>query len=613
MIWNSENIGSPVNVAETFITDYISKQSLPAFVDRSVFRIGIIGGGPKGLYALDSLLRSLDSLDSEDAIEIYWLNESSNYGCGPNFDPNQPEYLLINTCIGQVDAWKRDSKESSDEDLPNMVQWLKKMTSFSAHVRPTDFASRALVGRYLQEVSCRVIKSVPVHVKLYLVVDAVQEINECDGYRLKLATEEFPFPMDNILLTTGHCYSNSSLINDEENGTNRRDKTYFSGVWKGDQLDSIESGSSVGIAGMGLTFIDIALHLTEGRGGVFDEKGDYIASGREPVIYPFSRSGQPILPRSAAHGSEKYQLRFLNETWINELRKTREYRKIDFFEEILPDLEKEVSYAYYSTLLGTDNLKVIQHFVSDLDSAEKFDLNQLLFGIIDKGENRHQSVVDFLQNAIADSIHGELNTPILAAVAVWREAVTLIGEIYSFGGLTGDSHRKFDAKLLGALNRTSFGPPFENMRKILSLAKAGLIHFDLGENVEVKIDRNDKYLLTSEEKAQKVDFLIDARVARPQIEKGNSPLYRQLLETNLIEPYSNEGYLPGCVSMDSTGQTTVKSPNSPALFFYGSNTEGVLLDNDSLSRTRNNMAYPWVEFTKNQLFKTKHTQNELSF
>ncbi|MFN3997353.1 FAD/NAD(P)-binding protein [Algoriphagus sp.] len=611
MIWNSKNISSQINQAETFIDEYIFSQSLPDFADKSIFRTGIIGGGPKGLYALDTLLNSLATVDLEEAIEIYWFNEGTNFGCGPNFDPHQPDYLLINTCIGQIDAWNRDTEESVDTDFPNLVQWLKSMTTCSSHVRPTDFASRALVGRYLQEVACRVIKSVPAHVKLFLLVDSVQEIKECDGFRLRLSRGEFPFPMDNILMTTGHCYSNSCLINDGENFL--QSKTYFSGVWTADRLDSIEPGSRVGIAGMGLTFIDISLHLTEGRGGAFVENGDYIPSGREPIIYPFSRSGQPILPRTAAFGSGRYQLQFLNKEWLQEFRKDHDLRKVDFFEEILPLIEREISFAYYRTLIGTANPEAIDIFLSDIHPSEKFDLHRLLFGMIEGGGNRHQTILDFLENVVIKSKQGELNSPLLAAMAVWREAVSLVGEVYSHGGLTGDSQRKLDHSLLGAFNRTSFGPPVENMKKILALAKAGIIQFDVGAGVEVTINSQNGYVLTSGKATQNIDFLIDARVARPQIEKENSPLYRQLLETNLIEPYSNEGYLPGCVSMDISGQTTVNSPNSPAIFFYGSNTEGVLLDNDSLSRTRNNLAKPWAEFALNQFIKLKYTQNELSF
>jgi hypothetical protein len=218
-----------------------------------------------------------------------------------------------------------------------------------------------------------------------------------------------------------------------------------------------------------------------------------------------------------------------------------------------------------------------------------------------------------LELAVAEARKGESSSPLIAAMAVWREAVPLLGEIYAHGGLTGNSQQYLDNVLLGALNRTSFGPPIENMEKIIALAKAGFIRFDFGEETQLSVAGQDRFQLTSGEIVQTVDFLIDARVARPQIGHDNSPLYRQLLDANLVEPYSNEGYLPGCVSMDFNGQTTVRPSNSPALFFYGSNTEGVLLDNDSLSRTRNNLSTNWAEFTRNQFINKKHIQNELSF
>lgn len=613
MIWNLENISSTVNSAEISIGKYIADQSIPAFVDSSVFRVGIIGGGPKGLFALDNLLNSLASQHVEEEIQIFWFNSDINFGCGPNFDPNQPDYLLINTCIGQVDAWSRVEVGIFDDDLPDLVRWIAKNNSTSEQVQATDFASRALVGRYLQEVTSILIHSVPPQVRLFLMVNTVLGIKENGEFTLNLCSGNFQFPMNNILLTTGHCYSNPSLITGMAKNSSYWSNTYITDAWKLDQLEKIGYGNLVGIAGMGLTFIDIALHLTEGRGGIFDESGDYQPSGNEPIIFPFSRSGQPILPRSAAFGSKKYKLRFLNKDWLENILDISIYRKVDFSKEILPVLEREISYAYYSTLLGTENLKAINLFISACAPDERFDMHHLLFGRIGNGENRHESVTDFLKNAMTEALKGEKNSPLIAAMAVWREAVPLIGEIYAHGGLSGVSHRELDVALLGALNRTSFGPPVENMQKILALAKVGIIRFDLGEQVEVSVLTKEKFHLTSGNKVQPVDFLIDARVARPKMENDNSSLYRQLLEANLIEPYSNEGYMPGCVSMDPFGQTTVRLKNSAALFFYGSNTEGVLLDNDSLSRIRNNLASHWAKFTMNQFFNKKHIQNELSF
>ena len=56
--------------------------------------------------------------------------------------------------------------------------------------------------------------------------------------------------------------------------------------------------------GLGSTFIDAALELTEGRGGAFARNAAgalvYSPSGQEPAkILPFSRTGLPMSPKSA--------------------------------------------------------------------------------------------------------------------------------------------------------------------------------------------------------------------------------------------------------------------------------------------------------------------------
>jgi hypothetical protein len=77
---------------------------------------------------------------------------------------------------------------------------------------------------------------------------------------------------------------------------------------------------------MGLTLVDAALSLTEGRGGRFVRKEvsrrlAYRPSGDEPVnIDPFSRRGLPMLPRGAHYGPSKTPLRIFTQEKIEEIR-----------------------------------------------------------------------------------------------------------------------------------------------------------------------------------------------------------------------------------------------------------------------------------------------------
>jgi len=51
---------------------------------------------------------------------------------------------------------------------------------------------------------------------------------------------------------------------------------------------------------------------------------------------------------------------------------------------------------------------------------------------------------------------------------------------------------------------------------------------------------------------------------------------------------------PGCIAMDEEGKIPLEDYVT-SIYAYGSNTEGVLLDNDSLSREKNNLLGFWIK------------------
>src|SRR5690606_31201154 len=109
----------------------------------------------------------------------------------------------------------------------------------------------------------------------------------------------------------------------------------------------------VGIIGIGLTFIDIALTLTEGRGGSF-QQGTYHRSGKEPTIYPFSRTSLPILCRGPQYQMQR-TLYILTESQFKKWM--RRSAKIDFVTEVLPLIEEEVQLAYYAVMFNITDLE----------------------------------------------------------------------------------------------------------------------------------------------------------------------------------------------------------------------------------------------------------------
>lgn len=598
MIWKTIHIAEEARQGQNFIRRQIRRQMYLETEKDSFFDIGIVGAGPKGLYALEELLNCIESEKSEDGWNVFWWNDTEDFGCGPNYQVDQPDYLLINYCIGHVDAW--DRRRGNEKSRLNLVDWIQKFKKVKEMVQPTDYASRALVGQYLQYVTMQVIASKPDNVRIHLIAKKVQNISLNSEKKLIVQTEANEVQIDNLLLATGHCYNNIPLFGLKNKSI---PVNYLTNAYPIEKLSQIQVGKSVGIIGWGLTFIDVALQLTEGRGGRFDEEQNYIPGGEEPVLYPFSRNQLPIMPRGPVYGQNTYTLYYLNEKWLAKMQTLQKQRKIDFSTEIFPWLEKELQFAYYSTLLQTLDVVEVENYIVSLSETERFTYRDLLFPKIPQKDNLQKSYEDYLEFLISEAEKGELKSPLMAAAAVWREASPFIAGIYQNGGFTGESQQYLDKGLFGAFCRTSYGPPIENMKKIKALIKAGIIQTCWETEVRIiNDDLENRFVLQSKEFKQIVDYIVDARIARPNLSGNNADLYRNLWKNSLVEPFENEGYRPGCVKINAIGQVLHSEKEIP-LYLYGSNTEGFLLDNDSLSRSKNNLAKHWVNEVLHQLKK----------
>ncbi|WDF69665.1 FAD/NAD(P)-binding protein [Sphingobacterium oryzagri] len=603
MIWKTEHIDQNARSARYAIQQHISESKASRFGDELV--VGIVGGGPKGFYALERLFMEMQSQQLTEPIRIYLFNETPDFASGPNYQVDQADYLLINYCIGNIDAWNREAINPEVKQQLNLTQWIEAHQIAGIKPEPTDYASRAVVGSYLQDQLKGLLASKPACAEVHFIVGKVSTISYEHGFHLQLENQHQTFQVDKLLLATGHCYSNASLLQNEKHLL-EMPANYFARAYPVHKLDSIPAQASVGVVGLGLTFIDVALQLTEGRGGKFTDSGEYLPSGKEPRIVACSRTNVPILARGPVYGGNHYQLRPKTIQYFKQLAASTARQKIDFEEEIYPVLQQEAHFAYYSTLLQTSDIAAIKAYTDSLPTSQRFQLENLLFPSYAEYDAESNPVLTYIEANIEQARLGELQSPIMAAAAVWREATNWIADIYNHGGLTGESQRVLDKELWGAFCRTSFGPPVENMQKIIALAKAGVIQFSTEIWASMHYDTETaQFMWTNDQDQQSLSYLIDARIARGKLQQANAPLYSALLANGLIQPHSNERYQPGGPALDTDGRA-ISAPHiaSPPLFFYGSPTEGVLLDNDSLSRKRNDMATPWAKHIVHYLIQT---------
>jgi len=175
------------------------------------FAVGIVGAGPKGLYALERLCRQLVETGQQTPVNIYWFNESNNFGTGPNYQVDQDEYLLINYALGNIDVWDRRTEHSYIPDRPTFREWIQRYSAVAEHVSPYDFASRALVGRYLQDMLHKVCSSAPSYIQIHCIRGQVEMLDGQDDARISLHFGEQHLQLDSLIFCTGHCYDNSPI------------------------------------------------------------------------------------------------------------------------------------------------------------------------------------------------------------------------------------------------------------------------------------------------------------------------------------------------------------------------------------------------------------------
>lgn len=617
MIWTIKNIIDEINF-ERIKTHTVSP---PEHFNSHHPKIAIIGSGPKGMYGFERLLAEIASTKNCEPLEIHLFNENEHFGSGNNYRIDQPEYLLINYSIGNINMWIDEQPLPNTSNTLSLLDWINRFKNNDTPAQETDYASRALVGKYLQYGLSEILQNIPSNIMVKLIIGHVTDIMELDQkYKLTLDDGLIANTYDRLLLATGHSdkFNSKAELAYQELSDTSAGTIFIRKVYPvAPVLTKMPVNLDIAIKGMGLTFVDAALALTEGKGGAFIHKEDnlhYIRSGDEPShIYPFSRGGIPMLPRGPLRKSVRYRTKFFTGEFVDGIKNRFPKGDIDFEKELLPIIEKEYRYAFYSTWMkncGYDyegNLELfeeeIKNFRAIHPNVPEFNMEEFLTPNLninfDNHRDYHTYIIDYLENAIAEAKLGELNSPLMTAVAVWREITPLISPLYEFGGFTPLSQKLFEKQYYGRFSRVTFGPPIENMEKIVALAKASIIQFVLGASPIVTCDRESgKFKLESDNPpyAVQVDCLIDARIAKPTLRDGSSEIYSNLILRNIAAPFINHNYTPGCVNISADGYIIDPegNPNS-RIALTGTPTEGATLDNDTLSRTRNNFVSKWAK------------------
>lgn len=560
--------------------------------------VGILGVGPRGLSILDRLI----AFSRAGAVQVHLkihLFDTRPFGVGCH-DLNQPEHLLINTVSSQITQFSDESMTDGPTLFgPSFEEWVvlqglgssckKGSADRSLTSSPEGYYPRAWLGAYLHWVFKYLVAHAPSHVTIEMhdssPVDDI--VPSDDQWELHCGSEKYC--VDYVFLTTGHSRKTESpkehkladLVRTSKS-INENARVIFDPYPIKPSLAGITEKQSVVVEGMGLTAFDVISELTIGRGGQYLRSQHglvYHASGKEPKILLFSRSGLPLSARAINQKgvSGQYKAKFLTFARIEKMKQRTRGGKLDFEKQILPWLILDMQYAFYfSYLREVSSLSIALRFCNDFlicDSADgrealincyvalkdQFSWENLVnptpLEALENQSNFASWFNEYLKEDVNEALRGNMNSPLKAACDVLRDLRDILRYAIDFGGLTENSHRWLLNQFIPIMNRLAVGPPKERIEELLALMECGIVVANFGPHPHCDFSPGEgKFLVKAskfESHAEVADIFIRARIALPGPTDDESPLMRNLLRRGIVRPFINGQFHAGGIEINS--------------------------------------------------------------
>jgi hypothetical protein len=543
--------------------------------------IAVVGCGPRGISVLERLAARLTARQGHRSVRrlrIYVVDETE-LGAGRVWRTDQPDWFTMNTVIGQVTMYsgEPDGGPARPGAGPSLGQWLAEQGTPADH---NDYAPRVVYGRYLRSVFDTVAAALPAHCELVPVRATVTRIDRYrGGFVLALSGDHAQLRVDRVVLATGH----PRTVPDEDErrwlafAADHPGLRYLCGDSAADlELDEVSPGTPVGVKGIGLSFYDVMLALTVGRGGRFATGPDgaltYLPSGREPVIVAGSRSGLPIPARGANQKAptEVHRGAILTSAAIDRAR-ARSVRRtgsdqLDFAEDVRPLVELEVELVYLTAVVRRDRgpeaaaefdrrftaaaahgaaarREVRRRFgVAGVAAPDLAALARPFAGQRFGGPAEfHARLLDVLRTDLGEAALGNVEGPLKAALDALRDIRNLIREAVDFGGLRpGSFAGDFLGRYVPVNSLLSAGPPIARVRQLVALIEAGVVHV-VGPDARFGTDAARGTFTVSSPwvagSAREVTTVVDARIPKTDVRRDASALLPQMLRDGLAREY----------------------------------------------------------------------------
>ncbi|MBP2098599.1 FAD/NAD(P)-binding protein [Enterococcus rivorum] len=596
-------------------------------------KIVIIGGGPRGLSALE---RIVEWARDEHVLQITMFDP---YGPGGKiWRETQPLSLMMNTVACQVTLFTDETLSTNGPVAkgPNLYEWAKEYAEDfiekspveqkhcflleSQNLTPNAHCSRAFYGLYQKWFYAYVQTRMTEQTSVTFFRDTVKAIKK-DEEKFQVYTQSVEITADKVIMALGH--QENALVGKElELAAYAGEHRLFYSSPKNAadaNLEAIKPKAPVIIRGLGLSFFDYLTLLTTGRGGKYEETENgliYRPSGEEPKIIAGSTRGFPYHPRGEnqkEYGVE-YQPIFLKMKRLNKLKRKGLLSGELFFGL----MKKEVQLVYYNALIDEkyselDKDLFIKEFVKakdlegllnkyDIFKSDRWDwkLIEEPDRLLTETDSFSKYLEEYLTWILADAKKGNLTGPFSTAVDSLRDLRDEVRFMLDNQLFSKPEDRKWLWKWFTPLNNfLSIGPPLERIAELKALVLAGIVTL-VGS--QLTIEMQDGYFVSYSKKWPKqkyqAHFLIEARIHGTNNSLSVNPLTQQLIRDGLagldnFETEEQQKELSGALSVEPQSNQLINLAGeiNEGLFCYGVPTEGIHWLTAAASRPGTN---PWT-------------------
>lgn len=571
-----------------------------------LFRIAIVGGGPRGLAALESLYVAYAAEARIFDVHAVLFEASAYPGSGPNYAPDQFSGSLLNLPERSLELPARVElafAEGTIPEFPSYCEWAGVDPGGSRKDGRDIYPSRARLGEYLRERFFSLARPLEQWGRLTLVeseVTGLQPRTSGQGYRVEHRWGDVE-PVDEVVLAIGH----QSTVPDDAMQ-----------AWAGFTRDSadcklvaspypledyIQDGSigpedTVAIRGSGLSMIDVVKGLTEGRGGKFivtDEQlrhRSYQASGLEPaMIIPFSLNGLPMAAKPLNRG--------LDEGFEPGLQLMHHFRQeCEAATRLTGDRE---GYLRVLKAVAQVQAEIFPRVnASDVGGKKASHLAELAVSWLQDEQYRHELIEDTesstesgMRRFLAMASGTEPPSFDYCLSQVWRHLQKILFHTLSHSGIALTSLSEL-LNVHERLKRYTYGPPVDNVQCLLALLDAGILSHAVIDDPDIQLSGRG-WTFRVDEHEVSAAVLIDSVLASPVLRQVSTPLVRQLLADGLLLPLDDD--LGASTGRGAVARRRATASGLPPVALLGRLARGSLFGTDSITESFGGEQLEWAE------------------